>query len=186
VLVQAGYDKPWYDLLVTKAGKVLKIAVKASEDGQWNLVQSYLTRSAHLNGKRIDAGGAIRLWLDAHSSCTIYCLVQFGGVSLTQLPRIYLATPVEVARTMHETAERLSDPILCEQYEWRCSETGSTSIEALPANWLFSQQRIHELLFPEPAVAILMPSAQRSTLTEMPSKAADLARGDMREAALTA
>jgi hypothetical protein len=187
VLVQSGHDKPWYDLLVTKAGKMLKIAIKASDDRRWNLAHPYLNRSATLNGKRIDCHAAIGLWLDAHGERTIYCLVQFEGVALNQLPRLYLATPAEIARKMRETAERLSDPILYERYEWTCPETDCTSIEALPSSWLFSNERIQELLFPQTAPAILMPPARRNLVTvEMRSKAADLAREDMREAVLTA
>ena len=187
VLIQTAHDKPWYDLLVTKAGKMLKIAVKPSDDGRWNLAHSYLNRSANLNGKRIDCHGAVSLWLDAHGERTIYCLVQFEGVALTQLPRLYLATPVEIARRMHETAERLSDPTLYEQYEWTCPENDCTTIEALPSNWLFSHERIQEILFPQPAPAILMPPARRTPVTfEMRSKAVDRARDDMREAILTA
>jgi hypothetical protein len=187
VLVQAGHDKPWYDLLVTKAGKMLKIAVKASEDGRWNLAQSYMTRAANLNGKKIDSDGAIRRWLDAHGSRTIYCLVQFEGVALSQLPRIYLATPVEIARKMRELAERLGEPVLCEQYTWTAPDTGYSSIEALPSSWLFSSERIQELLFPQPASAIPMRPPRKGPVTvEIRSIAADRAREDMREAVLTA
>src|ERR1700757_541597 len=49
VMIQAGPDKPWYDLVVTKGGNLLKIGVKASEDGRWRLAESYLLRAAHAN-----------------------------------------------------------------------------------------------------------------------------------------
>ena len=54
VLVQSGHDKPWYDLVVTKAGNLLKVSVKPSEDGTWSLTQSYLRRAAELSGKKSD------------------------------------------------------------------------------------------------------------------------------------
>jgi hypothetical protein len=131
--------------------------------------------------------GAIDRWLDMHGSRTIYCLVQFEGVTLNQLPRIYLAAPVDIARKMRESAERLGEPILVEQYEWTARDTGCSSIEALPSTWLFSHERIQELLFPQPASAIPMPAARRGPVAvEMRSKAADRAREDMREAVLTA
>src|SRR5579871_652873 len=65
VLVQAGRDKPWYDLAVTRAGNLLKVSVKASDDGHWDLTQSFS------RGRRVTdiAGGldcrhAIDLWVD--------------------------------------------------------------------------------------------------------------------------
>jgi hypothetical protein len=187
VLVQAGHDKPWYDLLVTKAGKMLKIAVKASDDGRWNLVHSYMGRASNGNTKTRPDHGAIDRWLDMHGSRTIYCLVQFEGVALSQLPRIYLAAPVDIARKMRESAGRLGEVMLFEQYEWTAPNTGYCSIEALPSAWLFSPERIQELLFPQPASAIPMPAVRRGPVAvEMRSKAADRAREDMREAALTA
>jgi hypothetical protein len=185
VLVQAGHDKPWYDLLVTKAGKMLKIAVKASDDGRWNLVHSYMGRAS--NAKNHQDSGAIDRWLDMHGSRTIYCLVQFEGVTLNQLPRIYLAAPADIARKMRESAERLGEAILFEQYEWTAPSTGYSSTEALPSTWLFSHERIQELLFPQPASAIPMAAGRRGPVAvEMRSKAADRVREDMREAVLTA
>jgi hypothetical protein len=153
VMIQAGPDKPWYDLVVTKAGNLLKIGVKASEDGRWRLAESYLLRAAHGNGKKPDIPHAVRMWLDTHGERTVYCMVQFEGVSLNQLPRIYLATPAEIARRMREAAERTGEPFLYEQYEWTSAESGFTAIEALPSSWLFSMERIQELLFPQAAVA---------------------------------
>jgi hypothetical protein len=160
VMIQAGPDKPWYDMVVTKAGNLLKIGVKASEDGRWRLAESYLLRAVHANTKKPDIPHAIRMWLDTHGERTVYCLVQFEGVSLNQLPRIYLATPGEIARRMREGAERTGEPILREQYDWTSPETGMTAIEALPSSWLFSMERIHELLFPGPAQSIPTPAAR--------------------------
>ena len=146
VLVQAGRDKPWYDLVVTKAGNLLKVSVKASEDGTWSLTQSYLRRAAEVNAKKTDCHGAIDLWLDNHGSRTVCCLVQFQGVAIDQLPRIYLASPCEIAQRMRDTADRLGHSILYEQYEWASPESSARALEALPKNWLFSQGRIQELL----------------------------------------
>ncbi len=98
VLVQSGHDKPWYDLVITKAGNLLKVSVK------------------------------------------------FKGVSIDQLPRIYLASPSELALRMRDTADRLSHAILYEQYEWTSPESGARVAEALPSEWLFSLARIQELL----------------------------------------
>jgi hypothetical protein len=117
----------------------------------------------------------------------VYCLVQFQGVSLDQLPRIYLATPVEIALKMRDMAERLGDPVLREQYEWREPETGCLSIEALPASWLFSNQRIEELLFAPMERAIALPAMRRNSgSAEMRARMSEATRETTREAALTA
>jgi len=181
VMIQAGHDKPWYDLVVTRSGNLLKIGIKASENGRWRLAESYLQRSAHWNGKKVDVNQAIGLWLDIHGERTIYSLVQFEGVSLNQLPRIYLATPAEIACRMRECAERLGEPVLLEQYEWTSAETGLTQIEALPSSWLFSPERIQELLFPQAAGPL---PVQPARTVELRPSAAEIGR--LRQAVMTA
>jgi hypothetical protein len=187
VLAQTGADKPWYDLVVTKGGNLLKLAVKASEDGRWCLTQSYLGQAANLNGKKNVSHGAIDLWLDIHGSRTLYCLVQFEGVSLNQLPRIYLATPAEIAQKLRNTAERLGDSVLYEQYEWTSPETGASSIEALPSGWLFSHERILELMTPQAAHPVPVPAPRKSIApAEVWSESASPLRKELRGAFLTA
>lgn len=181
VMTQAGPDKPWYDMVITKGGNLLKIGVKASDDGQWRLAESYLLRAAHANPKKPDIHHAIRMWLDIHGERTVYCLVQFEGVALSQLPRIYLASPAEIARRMREAAERAGTALLFEQYDWTSPETGLTAIERLPSSWLFSEERIQELLFP--TTTHDMPGA-RSVAVRPESGA--LGRAGLREAVLTA
>lgn len=181
VMVQAGPDKPWYDMVVTKGGNLLKIGVRASDNGRWRLAESYLLRAAHANAKRPDIHHAIRMWLDIHGERTVYCLVQFEGVSLSQLPRIYLATPGDLARRMRETAERTGEPLLYEQYDWTSAETGFTAIETLPSSWLFSEERIQELLFP--ATAQEVPGARSIGVRPEPN---GIGRAGLREAVLTA
>jgi len=149
IMIQAGPDKPWYDLVVTKAGNLLKIGVKATEDGRWRLAESYLQRAVHANTKKPDIPHAIRMWLDTHGERTVYCLVQFEGVSLNELPRIYLATPAEIACRMKESAERTGEAVLHEQYDWTSPQSGFNAIEVLPSSWLFSVERIQDLLFPQ-------------------------------------
>ena len=169
VMMQAGPDKPWYEMVVTKGGNLLKVGVKASEDGCWRLAELYLLRAAHANARKPDIPHAIRMWLDTHGERTVYCLVQFEGVSLNQLPRIYLATPVDIARRMREIVDRKGQPVLYEQYDWTSPETGFTAFETLPSSWQFSIERIHELLFPQPALGpsarVLAPFAQQAALT---------------------
>lgn len=141
VLAQSLRDKPWYDFAVTRAGNLLKISVKASEDGSWNLTQSFSRPGA----KSFDCRSAVDFWVDSQGTKTICCLVQFEGVTINQLPRIYLAFPYEIAAEMRAAAERTDRCALLEKYEWT-SIDGKRERSALPSNWRFSQERIHELI----------------------------------------
>ena len=146
VSVQYGADKPAYDLVATKAGGLLKVSVKGSQNGVWNLTQLYIKRAAEISGKKADFHGAINLWLDHHASRTVCCLVQFLGVPIDQLPRIYLATPREIALRLRESLEGRGDLALYEGYEWESGADGVETVERLPSNWRFSRERIEELL----------------------------------------
>lgn len=145
VLVQAGRDKPWYDLVVTKAGNLLKVSVKASDDGRWSLTSGFTRRPADWGGSPLDCRGSIDMWLSSHGSRAVCCLVQFDGVAINQLPRIYLASPAEVAVKMIQTVDRLGHCMLYEQYAWSTPE-GLETMEMLPSSWMFSPERIQELL----------------------------------------
>jgi hypothetical protein len=159
VSVQSGRDKPWYELAVSKAGNLLKVSVKGSDDGRWDLTQSYLKRAADMSGKKSNCQGAIDLWLDHLGSRAMCCLVQFQGVPLNELPRLYLASPQEVAERMREIADRLGDSVLHEKYEWPAAGDGFGKIEGLPYGWRFSEQRIQELLIGRLAGPKLQPLA---------------------------
>jgi hypothetical protein len=146
VSVQYGADQPEYDLVVAKGDNLLKISVKGSQDGAWALTQSYLRKAAERSGKKADYHGAIDLWLERHGSRTVFCFVQFLGVPLNGLPRIYLASPKEVAKRLHEATKGRGDAILWEWHEWTSRAYGAGTTEKLPSNWSFSEQRIQELL----------------------------------------
>lgn len=146
VLVQTGHDKPWYDLVVSNAGNLLRISVKASENGRWHLIESYLKRAADMSGKRNDCHGAIDLWLDHHGSRSACCLVQFEGVLFHELPRIYVASPLEIAQRLRNSADRLARPVLYERYEWQSADEVTATVETLPATWLLSRERMQMLL----------------------------------------
>lgn len=145
VLVQSGRDKPWYDFAVTRAGNLMKVSVKASDDGRWNLPQSFARRGPESGAKNIDCRTAIDFWMDCQGTKTICCLVQFDGVSINQLPRIYLAFPNEVAAEMRIASERTGQCALHELYEWTSPE-GKLEVGTLPAAWRFSAERIQELI----------------------------------------
>lgn len=121
VSVLSGPNKPWYDLLVAKADNLLKVAVKGSDDGGWSLIDSYLNRAADLSGNKNSYEGAI-----------------------DELPRMYLASPSEIAPILRESAERLGTSTLYEKYEWKSGASGM--VQSLPLTWAFSAQKVQELL----------------------------------------
>ena len=164
VSVQFGPNRPWYDLVVAKAGNLLKVSVKGSDDGSWSLTETFLKRAADLKGKQANYKGAIDLWLDHHGSRSVCCLVQFQGVSIGELPRIYLASPSELAQKLREAAERLGSPSLYETYGWTPEAGGPETIETLPPSWFFSEERVQELLTLQGVGAHLKPLPQRVTL----------------------
>lgn len=146
VLVQSGYDKPWYDLGVTKAGNLMKVSVKASETGHWGLAHSFTRPQTEKGGSQLNSRRAIDLWLDSQGTRTVCCLVQFEGVGFHQLPRMYLALPYEIALKMRETVDRVGQCVLYEEYAWTSPEDGMESLDRLPASWRFSPERIEELM----------------------------------------
>jgi Holliday junction resolvase-like predicted endonuclease len=138
VSVQYGADQPEYDLMVAKEDHVLKVSVKGSYNGRWGLTQSLL--------KSADYHGAAKEWLLRHKLRTIYCLVQFKGVSLTELPRVYLATPAEIAERLRSTAGARGDTILYEDHTWGPRAHAAGTAERIPESWRFSFERISQLL----------------------------------------
>src|SRR5271165_6840738 len=130
VSVQYGANQPEYDLIVARGEQLLKVSVKGSQDGSWGLTQSYL--------KKADYHGAIQQWLKRHGSRTVFCFVQFRGVALNELPRLYLASPHEVAQRLRETARGRGDTILYEDRTWGVRAVGAGTTGQLPARWRFS------------------------------------------------
>ena len=92
VSVQYGANQPEYDLIAVSGDKTLKISVKGSQDGSWGLTQSFKKGSTYHE--------AIQEWLSRHHKKTIFCLVQFKNVDDSQLPRMYLASPEEIAEVL--------------------------------------------------------------------------------------
>ena len=146
VSVQYGANQPEYDLMVARGTSLLKVSVKGSQDGSWGLTQSFLEQAARRSGKKTDYHGAIDIWLERHGSRTVFCLVQFAGVPSGLLPRLYLATPKEMAQRMHETAKGRGDTILYENREWTSRAYGAGTVDKIPDNWRFTRERVEELL----------------------------------------
>lgn len=136
VSVQYGANQPEYDLMVHHNDKILKISVKGSQDGSWGLTQGYKKgRTYH---------EAIDEWLKAHGKKTLFCLVQFRNVKENELPRIYLATPAEIASHMKASHGGNGDTILHEHHKWR-KGVAKGAEDHIPSEWLFTKDRVHHL-----------------------------------------
>lgn len=139
VSIQYGANQPEYDLVAVDGDRVLKVSVKGSKDGSWGLTQSYLKKGS------ADYHGAIDAWLAKHTRLTIFCLVQFRGVPVTELPRMYLATPAEIAAQLRVTARGRGDTILHERKEWTDRAHAAGTVDAVPDAWRFNEQRLERL-----------------------------------------
>lgn len=137
VSVQYGANQPEYDLIIAKGESLLKISVKGSQDGGWGLTQNYK--------KGLDYHQAADKWLERHKSKTIFCFVQFKDTALIEMPRLYLATPLEVAEALKKSAGGRGDTILAEEHNWGKNAFAAGTVDKIPENWNFSKGRIEEL-----------------------------------------
>ena len=137
VSVQYGANQPEYDLIAVCGDKMLKISVKGSQDGSWGLTQSFKKgRTYH---------EAIQEWLGRHHKKTIFCLVQFKNVEDSQMPRMYLASPEEIAEVLRKEAAGRGDTILYERHEWGPTAKAYGTVDELPKSWLFTKERAEEM-----------------------------------------
>lgn len=139
VSVQYGANQPEYDLVVVREDKLLKVSVKGSQEGRWGLTQSLMKKG------EADYHGAIDKWLSQHKPQTIFCLVQFKGVPLDGLPRIYLARPTEIAQRLHDTAIGRGETQLYENHTWAANAHAAGTTEEIPSSWAFSVERLNEM-----------------------------------------
>ena len=72
---------------------------------------------------------------------TIFCLVQFQNVADDQLPRMYLATPAEIAQALHDSRSGLGETVLRENHVWGERASAAGTIDRLPEEWLFTKER---------------------------------------------
>ena len=140
VSVQYGANQPEYDLIATSNDTIRKISVKGSQDGSWGLTQKYKKGCSYHE--------AIDEWLAAHGKKTLFCLVQFKDVKDTELPRIYLAKPVEIAKMMKASRNGIGDTILYEYHKWSGNAKASGTIEQIPEAWLMTKDRVNTFFNP--------------------------------------
>jgi hypothetical protein len=137
VSVQYGANQPEYDLIIKKDARFLPLSVKGSQDWGWGLCQNYKRgRTYH---------DAIEAWCADHGTSTVFALVQFGGVAVGESPRIYLATPREIADVMKASRNGAGNTMLLESYEYK-KGVGRGTTDTLPQHWRFSVARLEQLL----------------------------------------
>lgn len=138
VSVQYGANQPEYDLVVTRGQEMLKVSVKGSQDGGWGLTQNYLANANY--------HVAADQWLERHKPRTVLCFVQFYDVPIDALPRVYLATPQEVATHLKGAAKGRGDSVLNEEHHWTAKAHAAGTIDRIPPEWHFSAARVKQLL----------------------------------------
>lgn len=137
VSVQYGANQPEYDLVAVDGERVLKVSVKGSQDGAWGLTQSYIENA--------DYHGAADKWLSKHSNKTVFCLVQFKNTSIDTLPRMYLATPLEIADWLKNAAAGRGTGILYEKKVWTHRAYAAGTTDVIPESWKFTEMRLEEI-----------------------------------------
>ncbi len=138
VLVQYGANQPGYDLVAVKEGKRLKVSVKGSQDGGWGLTQGFLTKGE----KRPDKyHKAVDDWLEKHGAGLVYMFVQFKGIALGEMPRVFVARGRDVAARLKAARDGDGDTILWESHPWKRGRAKGC-IDCVPPQWRFSQERI--------------------------------------------
>lgn len=137
VSVQYGANQPEYDLIAVDGEKILKISVKGSQDGGWGLTQSFK------KGRNYQE--AAEEWLKKHHKKTIFCLVQFKNTSNSEMPRMYLASPQEIADVLCNEADGRGDTVLYEYHKWGPTASAYGTVDKLPDEWKFTEERAKEM-----------------------------------------
>ncbi len=117
---------------------MLKISVKGSADGGWGLTQSMMSNA--------DYHAAADKWQSRHKPGTAVCLVQFKGVDDDKMPRIYLASPREIADHLKAARGGHGETALKEKKTYGPRGIGAGAVDQIPGGWVMTQDRIAEIL----------------------------------------
>ena len=139
VSVQYGPNQPGYDLTISSPeGRMLKISVKGSADGGWGLTQTMIREGNY--------HGAADEWLARHKPGTAVCLVQFKGVDDDKMPRIYLASPTEIAVHLKAARGGYGETSLKESKTYGPKGVGAGAVDQIPDGWKMTRDRIAQIL----------------------------------------
>jgi len=136
VLVQYGANQPHYDLMAVKGDRKLPVSVKGSQDGGWMLAVRFVKPGVNYHA-------AIDKWLAIQRSDVAYVLVQFINVALGEAPRVYVASPPEIAQYMKTQRSGLGHASLQEDYQR--DHPRSQYNHKIPAEWVFTCERIDQI-----------------------------------------
>jgi Holliday junction resolvase-like predicted endonuclease len=134
VSVSYATNQPEYDLLAEKQDRILKVQVKGSQDGAWGLTQSFLQNR--------DYHAAADKWLQKQGKETVFILVQFKDVKPGESARLYLASPYEISKRLKESAGGRGETMIYEDKKWSKRAVGYGTVDKVPPEWKFSQQRV--------------------------------------------
>ena len=131
VFVQYGANQPGFDLLVSNDNKVIHVSVKGSSDGEWKLASKQAGQTYQL---------ALADWTNQNKNY-IFCFVQFRGVKLGEMPRVYLAHGTEVGSHLRTSYYGDITLNLVEHHTpKRGKNAGKT--QSIPDDWKMTEERI--------------------------------------------
>lgn len=137
ISVQYGPNQREYDLVAIQGDDIMKVSVKGSQDGAWGLAQGLLSDG--------DYKAAIAKWHSALTRKTVFCFVQFQKTSVTEMPRIYLATRDEVKKKLDSSVNGRGSVVLYEDKTWTKKSAGAGTRDAIPDSWKISKERIQNI-----------------------------------------
>ena len=133
VLVQYGPNQPHYDLVAVKAGRILPVSVKGSQDGGWVLAVRHVREGVKYHE-------AADLWLSQQRPDVVFVFVQFLKVPFGAAPRAYLARPQEIASHLKTQCAGRGHGALFEDF--RRDHPRSRYDDRIPKEWVFSAERL--------------------------------------------
>jgi hypothetical protein len=128
-----------FDLIIEKPGIKLQVSVMGTNTGYWALTE---LRQA---GKNVSHQEAVQTWLEQNGTRTVFALVRFHSTDPNTMPRVYLASTVEIAQRMMKAIELLGEPVLYESFETTNGADGHHTVEQFPNEWRFSEARVRVL-----------------------------------------
>ena len=72
--------------------------------------------------------------------------MQFQDTELEELPRMYLATPNEIAEQLKKSAAGRGETILYENHCWGSRAFVKGTADKIPEEWRFTKERIEIIL----------------------------------------
>ncbi len=122
-----------------------RFLLRAAETGGASLSTSDVLKDA---SSKADYQSPINKWEQEQTQLGIvFCFVQYEGVGPDQRPRMYLATPKEVADQLRSQANGRGYGALLEHHVWTAqSQAGAGVVDKIPERWRFSAERVEQMI----------------------------------------